>query len=450
MPLPPLYPHQARTVQQVRQAYREGARRICVVLPTGAGKTRLGMAICEGALAKGRRVLWLAHREELVDQASRSLAELGVEHGIIKAGRAAAPAAPVQVASVQTLAARPDALPPADIVIPDETHHAVADTWRAILARYPQLELLLGLTATPERGDKSPLGDIYDRLVVGATVRELQRTKRPDGATILVPCRVVAPAAYQLQLAEDPIVALYQRARRVDGTIRPSLLFAGSVQEARALAGRAREQGIRAACVDGATESRQRASSLERFSAGDLDLLTNVQVLTEGFDAPRAEVAILARGCAAACTYLQIIGRVLRSSPSTGKSDALLVDLRGVVHMHGLPDEERAYSLDGKAISRADKLALRQCPGCGAVFEAAASCPVCGAALGRVRAPARVQKAAVVEVDKVTPMSRRHAYFVELCAMARAKGWKPAAVGIRYKSRFGTWPPWKLHTLETA
>lgn len=451
MKLPPGYDHQLRTLASTRRAYLEGARRICVVVPTGGGKTWIGSAVVDGGISKGRRVLWLAHREELVDQAAASLSRLGVPHGLIKAGRAANPTAPIQVASVQTLTARPESLPPADLIVADETHHAVATTWRALLGRYPSPELVLGLTATPERGDRKPLGEssggIYQKLVAVTSVAELQRTRRPDGATILVPCRVVGPKEHQRELWKTPIDGLLDHAMGPNGRLRRTVLFAGSVEEAKTIAEDATRRGIRAASVDGALDQTTRRERLAAFASGDLELITNVMVLTEGFDVPATEVCAMARGSSTASTFLQMVGRALRSSPETGKREALLIDYRGLSYVHGLVHWDRTYSLNGKAIALgAERPSLRQCPTCGAVAEAAVVCERCGARLGALPRPRGVRRTETTEIGdhNVVPDAERRRVFEALAATARAKGYKPGWVGMQFKARFGFWPPYAI------
>lgn len=451
MSLPPGYEHQLRTVAGVRGAYHGGARRICVVVPTGGGKTWIGSAVVEGAIRKGRRVLWLAHRAELVDQAAASLARLGVAHGVVMAGRASAPTAPIQVASVQTLTARPQEFPPADIIVVDETHHAVAATWQALLGRFPHPELILGLTATPERGDRKPLGEasggVYQSLIAVTSVAELQRTLRPDGSPILVPCRVVGPRSYTKDLFRDPVEGLLEFGRdETTGRLRRSILFASSVAQAEEIARSACSRGIRAASVDGKLDATTRRARLAAFAAGELELLTNVMVLTEGFDVPATEVCAIARGCEASSTFLQMVGRALRSSPETGKRSALLIDYRGLTHVHGLVDEDRTYSLEGRAIQTREKLGLSQCPACGSVFAPTPRCPECGHVIAMPRRAPKVTRSDAVELTRETVSSAadKRAAFDALVRQAREKGWKPAAAQMRFKARFGFWPPWPL------
>lgn len=457
MTLPAPFAHQLRALEGVRAAYRRGARRVGVVLPTGGGKTYAATLIVRGAMAKGRRVLWLAHTEELVDQAAASLRRLDHRVGVIKAGRPSDPTAPIQVASVQTLVSRPQELPPADILIPDEVHHYVARTYQAIASRYDAAELILGLTATPQRADGKPLGvehgGILQELVVPTSVAELQRTMRPDGHPILVQCRVIGPASEQRELWKDPLTALRDHARRADGTWRPSILFCASVDEAKALAAEATRAGIRAACVDGDMRPDLRLAAIEAYSSGALDLLTNVMVLTEGFDAVRTEVVGVARGCTAESTWLQMIGRALRASPDTGKRDALLLDFRGFSYRHGLAEDDREYSLDGRGIRRTGEVdPIRQCPSCAAVFrpaEAQRACPRCSMPFTvRRRERARVRASETVEItaDRVQVTRARQvsalAGILRQAEAARRAGrpWKDTAIGMRYQGIFGHWP----------
>ncbi len=440
-----LRPYQERSIAGVRAAYRAGARRIVLVAPTGAGKTAMGVGVVAGALRKGRRILWLAHRRELVGQASARLDSIGArDHGILLAGDARAnPKAAIQVGSVQTLTARGEA-PPADIIILDEAHHAVAATWRDLAAAYPNAEMVLGLTATPERGDRTPLGDVFQALVAEIKMAELL-----EGG-FLVPCDVLGPGAYQDDLAWEPIDALLTHGRRRDGSLRPSILFGSSVKHAQELAVEARRRGLRAECVDGATSVDKREASLAAFAAGRLDVITNVFVLTEGFDCPAAEVVVVARGCSATGTLLQMIGRVLRPSPSTGKARALWLDLRGLAWVHGLPSDERTYSLTGRAIrssaaANEDLTPLRQCGACAAVFRWAPECPRCGARQPPRPAP-KVKRAPLAEINaaRVIPDETKKKKFDELAATCRARGYAPGWVGMRFKSIYGHWPRWRV------
>lgn len=462
--LPPLDAHQAHAIASLREAYLRGVRAAVLVMPCGSGKTRTGTEFFDHSLRKGNRMLWLAHREELVDQAVKSLVELrGESHvGVIKAGRAENTTAPIQVASTQTLHKRPQSLPEGiSIIASDECHHDKAQTREALFGRFPNRKFTLGLTATPERGDGQPLGikagGLYEHMVIGATVAELQQTMRYDDegrclGPILVPFRVVGPKRYQRELFEEPIAALFKYGRRADGRMRPAIFFASSLKASEELARAARARGIRAAHVDGETDEDVRSGIFKALKEGRLDLVTNVLVATEGTDIPNVEVVGVGRGCSAASTWIQMVMRGGRASPHTGKRGALLLDFCGHSHVHGLMEEERRYSLDGRAIDRVEKIPLRQCISCASVFKPAPKCPACGMVMGVERQATKVKKSEAVEItkDNITPIWRKRQIFDDLCRQARAGNWEPKAVGVRFKKKFGHWPQWPIPSKGAA
>ncbi len=423
--------HQPRTIAATREAYRGGARRILIVLPTGGGKTRLGRHYVNAYACRGQRVLWVAHREELVAQAAATLAGVAGAVGVLQADRDPGDA-PVVVASVQTLAARGvGRLPPADLVILDEAHHYVAAQWGAVARAYSEA-LTLGLTATPARADGTALGDLFDHLVVGATVRQLQRVG------VLCPVEVIAPPKPTDGLAMTPAEAL---ARYAEG--QPAVVFCASVAEARELAAAL----PRAAYVDGGQHPRDRAAALARFEAGEVDVLTNVYVLTEGWDSARLNAGpcciVLARGCGAWSTYRQIVGRGLRVAEGVRKV-CTLVDLRGAVHVHGLPDEDVDLSLDGEPVRRPAEAAapVASCPACWWIGPAPADrvCPSCKAALPWKGVRQKLTPEAVARIQATATVDSKQAFFNDLCEKAQAGGYKLGWVAYRFKARFGHWP----------
>jgi len=213
---------------------------------------------------------------------------------------------------------------------------------------------ILGLTATPERGDGSGLAPLFTDLVVGATTRQLTELG------ILVPCEIKRPDTWLKAgrvagnpLAKDPLAAYVEYARTGRGVeVRQGIAFAATVEEAAEYARRFTENGIRSFAVSAKTPKLERDAALAAFRTGDLRVLWNVYVFTEGTNLPMAEVCMLASSPGTAGGYLQRVGRVLRSA--AGKSSALLIDLPGVSWIHGPPEDERIFKLEGKAICRAD------------------------------------------------------------------------------------------------
>lgn len=426
--------YQGAAVLGVRDAMRTGGKRVVLVIPTGGGKTRIGSAIVERAILRGSRVVWLAHRTELIEQTAKTLHEHGLPVGVVAASSAwpIDPAAPVQVCSVQTLLAR-DHRPPADLLVWDECHHASesAPTWSALLSAYPDVRTL-GLTATPERGDGSGLAPLFDRIVVGVTVRELTVQGH------LVPCEAIRPDRLLKPgvLAQEPLAAYREHTPGQQG-----FLFAKSVEEAQRYADEFTAAGVRAVCIHAGTKADDRAVTIELFRQGVVRLLCNVYIFTEGTDLPMAQVCILARGASTAGIFLQMVGRVLR--PHRGKTSATLIDLRGVSHVHLMPEDERAYRLEGKGISAASELAM--CKVCKSPLGDGYPCTTCGYApdAGDDKSDrSEVSGDPLVKYARMIAQSpeQRFETLVRWIRAADIKQWKRNAVRHKWKAVYGA-PP---------
>ena len=230
-----------------------------------------------------------------------------------------------------------------------------------------------------------------------------------------------------------------ERRRRNQTTTTPLHWAAdrGSLRAARALA--LAGAPLDARDGDGATPLQERDRILGDFAAGRIDVLSNVFVLTEGWDSPRAKVCLLARGTSSVGPYLQMIGRVLR--PDGTGARALLIDLCGVVHQHGLPDEDRVWSLDGIKRTAEATQWIRQCAVCGSVFEGQEWPETCPSGHPfPARPPRKVKPEEVARVTSVVSRGEQQRYFDELSRAAERNGWKVTAVGMRFKMRFGFWP----------
>lgn len=435
MTVQPLRPYQESAVVGVYNEWQSGKRSVCLVAPTGAGKTRLGEEFVWRARQAGERVLWIAHRRELLRQAADRLRlRFGaLDVGMIAASEDSSPHARIQVATVQTLLAR-EQRPPATLIVFDEAHHYVADDWRELAASYSSARAL-GLTATPERQDGRPLGDIFDGLVVAAKYSELLR----DG--FLVPCRVYQPPKILgKDLAQDPLAA-YQRF----GEGSRAFVFCGAVDVAYELAERCRAAGIPAGTIEAKTPKPERDRTLADFAAGRILVLTNVFALTEGVDVPAARTVVLASSCSHVGGYLQRVGRVLRPHPD--KPDAIVIDLTGATLLHGLPTEDREYSLENKGIIRTSLAPLKTCPQCAATILAAYEvCPECGWQFGGGGgAELAMPKIWNLELKAVfagadTPSDAKGREYRRLRELARARGWNLYFVQKEYKKLFGEAP----------
>jgi superfamily II DNA or RNA helicase len=342
-----LRPYQATAIANVREAYRQGHRAVLVVMPTGTGKTVLFAEIAR--LAKGP-VLVLAHRQELVEQAREKIAawcndvvavEMAGRRDFTRPEltRPDGTRPKITVASIQTLQNRLAAMPKDAfrIVIVDEAHHATADSYRAVLAHFDAW--LLGVTATPDRSDRVPLGEVF-----GAVGFEYDmRTAIRDG--FLCPIRsflvqtqadfshvrkvagelatrdVEAVLNQELHLAEVATPILRERGDR------PTIVFAASVAHAHALTRVMNAQAgsaVFAAALDGSTAFELRAPVLQRFRRREISVLVNCSLFTEGFDVPDIALVAIARPVLSRSFYAQMVGRGTRPAP--GKRDLLVLD----------------------------------------------------------------------------------------------------------------------------
>ncbi len=418
-----LRPYQLEIVEAVRAAYRDGARSVLMQLGTGGGKTATASTLIARAVSKGKRVVFAAHLDALIDDTSERLASAGIAHGIVQADRPTNAAAPVQVASLATLHRRGE-LPPADLVIVDEAHRGMAASVRAVLDGYPRARIL-GLTATPERGDGQPLGDVFERLVCGPSVAEL------TAAGYLVPAVVLSPPApTEGALALDPVEAYV---RHSPG--RRALVFCTTVEQAEDVA---RRMPVPTQTVLGETPREIRRSVRERVTRGEVLALVGCSAFLEGFDLPAIDTVILARALSTCSSFLQAVGRGLRTSPGTGKRDCLVLDLTGAAILHGLPGDERVWSLEGTAVRRTgEALApLSRCAACLAVFHSGpAVCPRCGASTHGTRLPRRATRVERQELARLDtrPQAARDALAVRaierrLYAAGRVPAWRVPTV----------------------
>lgn len=350
---PSLRPYQADVLERASKC-SETHQSILIVMPTGTGKTRVAVEACVRHVARGGLPMFVAPRRELVRQASDALAAAGLTVGF-----------DVLVCTIQELTMPGAVIPPATMIVLDEARHYVAEEWSKLRRALPDA-LILGLDATPERGDGLGLGSMFGVLLEAITVQDAVEQE------YLVPCEVIRPErSLGLDLAQDPFNAWMRHATELS-----TVIFVRSVEDAQKLAARINETSGEAEAVWGDMPTADRDRALARFAAGDLGVLVNVQLLTEGWDAPITSCVILACNVATVGGYLQRVGRGMRLYP--GKRRMLLIDLPGVSHVHGDPDEPRTWHLEGRAARRAsDGIAVRFCPVCGAQVEEK-TCAQCG------------------------------------------------------------------------
>lgn len=430
-----------------------------------SGKTVTAAELVRSAVAKGSRVLVVAHLKEIIDQTSAKLDAYAVPHGVIQASHwRRFPDLPVQIASVQTLVRRE--FPPAELLVIDEAHHARAGTYGKIIEAYPKAPLI-GLTATPWRGDGKGLGELFDAMVVAATPAQLieqGHLVRFGGFSFELP-DLSGVRQKGSDYDEIQLEMACNKARIVGGIVDEWLAHAGGVRticfavgvaHSLSIVERFRQAGVAAEHLDADTPKPEREAILARLAAGTTRVLSNVGILTEGWDCPSAACCILARPTKSLVLYLQMVGRVLRPHPESGKDRALLFDHAGAMLEHGLPDEPRDYSLEADVArgKRDQAHGVVQCPPpCGRVYPATdPCCPECGALNARQRRPGDAEreveevqaqrKLAIDEIRSIRNVSVRTqaAEYKRLLKLAEAKGYKTGWAAHKFKATFGDWP----------
>lgn len=414
-----LRPYQAAACQRVREhlAKREP---VVLISPTGSGKTVMATLGCIAPwVARGGRAIFAVHLREVVDGASAALTRLGIEHGVVMSGRKKHPDRRVQVCSIQTLESR-GATPEASLVVIDECHRASSPTYERLVAAYPQAALL-GLTATPIRSDGKglrPPDGPFRHAVTAIQPDELVQMGN------LVPVEVFGPNEEQIEAIKvskrtgdfsargssramsrpNLVGEVVQHWHRL-AKERRTIAFAVSKNHAQALLAEFRRTGVPCAYVDGTTGKRARARAQAQLKRGEIKVLINVGVFTEGWDEPLVEVVQVAVPTMSLGRWLQMAGRGLR--PVTAreqswckangvvcprKTHATIIDHGGNVARFGFPTHARHWDLSARDLSperlqaeaRENVRRHPTCPSCAFVLAMPApQCPRCGSQISR-------------------------------------------------------------------
>ena len=380
--------YQNSAISNVRKSFQAKYRSVLLTLPTGAGKTVIFSEITRLAGLKGASVLILVHRKELIDQAGDKLTKANVKYGIIAAGRKESKSN-VQVASVQTLINRLNNPNQFDLIIIDEAHHAVANSWRKIFDFYKSA-IKLGVTATPMRMTGAGLGEIFDKLIIGSTIPELVEQKylaehevyAPPNKLNLDKIRTIR-GDYSKKEVEDELDKVdivgdaVENYRRL-GQNKPAIAFCISVKHGQYVTNKFKQAGYTAELITGSMKSDDRKTLIDNFKDGKVQILVSIDVVSEGFDVEGCYVAILLRPTQSEALYIQQVGRVLRPEPN---KVAIVLDHVGNTKRHGFVDDVREFDLHQKAkTKRKGELApaVETCEVCFAVYRPQPICPVCG------------------------------------------------------------------------
>ena len=342
-----LRPYQQEAREAVRKEWTEGRKRTLLVLPTGTGKTVVFSKIIEDQVREGKRVLVLAHRSELLDQASDKLkTATGLGTALEKAESTSIGSwYRVVVGSVQTMQRekRLSQFPPDwfDTIVVDEAHHAISDGYQKVLNHFKDSEVL-GVTATPDRGDMKNLGSYFDSLAYEySLVQAIKDGYLSKIKALTIPINLDLSSvsmsagdfkASDVGMALDPYLVQIADEMAEYCKDRKTVVFLPLVKTSQKFRDILNERGFKAAEVNG--ESKDRAEVLEDFEKGRYNVLCNSMLLTEGWDCPSVDCVVVLRPTKVRALYSQMVGRGTRLYP--GKDELLLLDFLWHTERHEL------------------------------------------------------------------------------------------------------------------
>ena len=388
-----LRPYQDEALKQIRKHYSVGIKKILLHMATGSGKTVIFSTVMKGIHAKGNRCVLAVRGRELVDNASQRLLREGVPHGVMMANHwNYNPSMPIQVCSIDTLTARKNKmrLPDANLVVIDEAHFAISNSFRWFIEEYKNRgALFLSVTATPHV--KEGLRFLADIVVYPITIGKLIEQG------FLVPPRYFAPpngidfkkikvdsrtGDYNVKdLAEEvgkaklsgDIITHYMR--HAHG--RPAILFACDIAHSKTIVSELLSAGIPSLHIDADSSDEERKTAMRRLENGEIKIVSNVGIFCTGVDIPCASAIILARPTKSYNLFIQQIGRGTR--PYQNKTDFIVLDHANNINEHGIIEYEKECELDGCTIVP-KKVRTITCKKCYHVFEFSGTyiCDLCG------------------------------------------------------------------------
>lgn len=427
-----LRPYQIQAMNDIRRQYATGHRSPVLVANCGWGKSCTAAEIARLSTAKGNRVLVIAHRVELIEQLQDTFDAWGV------------PRDRCDIMMVQSATKRLDRLPDYDFIICDEAHHGTCDTYRNVFDHYSDARRLL-LTATPERTNGQGLNDIADCMVQSVSVRWLIEHH------YLAPFEYYAPAelinADQLRtvqgdydhkqaaaMLDKPKIygsVLENYRKYADG--KQAIVFASSIEHSRRVVEAFQAAGYTAAHLDGKTPKNERKRIMQEFKLGEIHIISNYEIISEGVSVDGCECCILLRPTKSTILFLQSSQRCMRYAP--GKT-AVILDMVGNYQRHGLPDDDREWSLQGRKKrtrqNEQNTIRARVCENCFRTYAGrGAVCPYCHHNNGKTRAELEADERA--ELERITAENRkqkrmevgRAKTLEDLKAIARERGYKP-------------------------
>jgi len=386
-----LRPYQTNIIDETRQALRKH-NSVLIQAPTGSGKTALSAAMAGTASRKNKRTFFICHRAELIEQTSITFNKVGIPHGFIASGVAPDPFQTVQVCSIDTLKSRVKTIKHPDFCIWDESHHVGAAGWAKVHSLYSKAKHV-GLTATPERLDGKGLGEWFTHMVIGPTPEWLIKNGYLCDYNYFAPNVPDLTGVHtsmgdfkknELNHAMDSNVITGDAIKHYMKLARGkrAVVFCVGIKHSKHVVEQFKAAGIVAVHIDGTMAKHDRKAAIDGFRSGTIQILSNVDIVGEGFDLPAIEASILLRPTKSLALFLQQVGRALR--PKEDGSKAVILDHTGNFLRHGFPDDEREWTLGGHQRKgrgkkeEGEEVNIKQCPKCFNVHKPMPRCPSCG------------------------------------------------------------------------
>ena len=370
--------YQENIYTKIRKAFIEGAKGVCAVLPCRSGKSYIMAKISQDACKKGSHVLILAHRNSLINQHKELFENLELNNPNIR------------IESVFTEVNHLGEHGPVDLIIIDEAHLSGATSYQKVCAYYDCLRILF--TATPARLDGKPL-NLADKIVIGISANELIKRGNisnyhyyaPDLNIDFSSIKRIAGDFNNRELGRTmgtkkiygDIYKYYDRLAKG----KQAIAYCVNVQHSQEVCEMFNSKGVPARHMDSHTPEKEREQILKDFKDNKFKILCNCNLISEGITLPTAEVGLLLRPTLSLTLYIQQAMRCL--TPNKDK-EAIIIDYVNNIQRHGLPTQERQWSLDSKVEEYCNEnddgtLKIRVCPECFSTFETAPICPFCGA-----------------------------------------------------------------------
>ena len=455
--------YQEQAIEKMRQAIRQGYRKIVFVLPTGGGKSHVFGQIIRNAVDKGNTVLWLVHRRNLVLQMQDVLRDhFEIEAGVIMSGVESNLTAAVQIGTIQTYARRllldgGRFFVRADVVMVDESHRSVSKSFRQVLDIYKD-KIILGCTATPMRADGRGLGEIYETIVDIANVKELTLSgylsparyfaaESPDLSKVKISMGDYAVKDLEKAVNKTKLVGDIVENWLKYGQNRRTIVFCVNVKHSIAVCEAFNKAGVQAEHLSAISSDEERADVFRRMEDGDTRVVCNVALYQEGLDVPNVSCIVMARPTKSLGLYRQCLGRGLRPAPN--RPDCLVFDHAGTIEENGFLEDEIEWTLDGKEKAWAKKKDPKEkkpvkCSVCNLVFQGGSKCPDCGSPVKTFGKKIDTVDGELKELSpkKVNQLSwsEKRMIMAGLVWYEQNKGWNPGRKAHLYKTLTSAWP----------